>query len=161
MNIGTWVNIHIAGRKVPGIVTSKPETIVVETRQGKRIPNRFADVLTLRETNPANGRHLPPDHAGEPVLRHPPQHPRRGAGLRPGDGRGPHDGGTGGPAQQRHHGPAGCEPRGLRHRRDRPRHGLATAAPPLARGSPSPLAAAGLSLCQGSSMSHDLRDAGP
>jgi hypothetical protein len=55
MNIGTWVNIHIAGRKVPGIVTSKPETIVVETRQGKRIPNRFADVLTLRETNPANG----------------------------------------------------------------------------------------------------------
>lgn len=45
-------NVLIAGRSVPGLQTSPAETTMVETAQGKRIPSQFADIVTLRETNP-------------------------------------------------------------------------------------------------------------
>lgn len=45
-------NVIIAGRAVPGLVISQPSTEIVELPSGKRIPSTFADVMTLRETNP-------------------------------------------------------------------------------------------------------------
>lgn len=47
--------VHIAGRAIPGLQVSQAETVMVETSRGKRIPSQFADILTLRETNPALG----------------------------------------------------------------------------------------------------------
>lgn len=48
-------NVLIAGRPIPGIQISAPQNEVVTTSSGKRINATFADVMTLRETNPANG----------------------------------------------------------------------------------------------------------
>lgn len=39
----------------PGIIVSKPETTMVELADGRRRPSTFAWVISLRETNPANG----------------------------------------------------------------------------------------------------------
>lgn len=47
-----WVNIHIAGRTIPGIKVGETETESVLLPSGKRIPASFADILTYRETNP-------------------------------------------------------------------------------------------------------------
>lgn len=49
--------VHIAGRRVPGIQMSEAEQVQVTLPNGKVIPAQFADILTLRETNPldANG----------------------------------------------------------------------------------------------------------
>lgn len=47
--------VLIAGRSIPGLQVSTAETMVVETANGKRIPSQFADILTLRETNPDLG----------------------------------------------------------------------------------------------------------
>lgn len=47
--------VLIAGRAVPGIQISEPQDQMVTLPSGKQIRATFADVLTLRETNPANG----------------------------------------------------------------------------------------------------------
>lgn len=52
MSHSTWRNVHIAGRAVPGIQIGEAESVMVELPSGKRIPSQFADILTLRETNP-------------------------------------------------------------------------------------------------------------
>jgi hypothetical protein len=48
-------NISIAGRSVPALQIGAAETQMVELSSGKVIPAQFADLLSLRETNPANG----------------------------------------------------------------------------------------------------------
>lgn len=47
--------LHIAGRDIPGLQVSPAETEVITTQFGKRIPVQMADVISLRETNPALG----------------------------------------------------------------------------------------------------------
>src|SRR4051812_30835151 len=47
--------VMIAGRAIPGIQISASEDAPVTLPSGKTIRATFADVLTLRETNPANG----------------------------------------------------------------------------------------------------------
>lgn len=44
--------VMIAGRAVPGLQLTAPETEQVTLASGKTIPASFAEVLTLRETNP-------------------------------------------------------------------------------------------------------------
>lgn len=44
--------IYIAGRAIPGVQVSKSETEQVELPTGKFIPAQFADIVSLRETNP-------------------------------------------------------------------------------------------------------------
>lgn len=44
--------IYIAGRAIPGVQVSKGETESVELPSGKSIPAQFADIVSLRETNP-------------------------------------------------------------------------------------------------------------
>ena len=47
--------VMIAGRAIPGLQISASEDAPVTTASGRVIRATFADVLTLRETNPANG----------------------------------------------------------------------------------------------------------
>ena len=49
---GTKRYINIAGRKVPAIQVSDSWTEQVELANGKRIPRQFAELVSLRETNP-------------------------------------------------------------------------------------------------------------
>lgn len=44
--------IYIAGRAIPGVQVSKAETENVDLPSGKTIPAQFADIVSLRETNP-------------------------------------------------------------------------------------------------------------
>lgn len=47
--------VMIVGRAIPGIQLSPAESQEVTLPSGRTIMAQFADVLTLRETNPANG----------------------------------------------------------------------------------------------------------
>lgn len=49
---GTKRYINIAGRAVPAIQVSDSWTEMVTTASGKRIPRQFAELVSLRETNP-------------------------------------------------------------------------------------------------------------
>ena len=61
--LGQRRNVLIAGRIVPGVIVGEPTTSTIQvpskdpTRAGQmaNIPVVRADVITLRETNPANG----------------------------------------------------------------------------------------------------------
>jgi hypothetical protein len=50
--IGTRLFIHIGGRAIPGIQTSEAVQQPVVLGNGRTIMGLFAEVLTLRETNP-------------------------------------------------------------------------------------------------------------
>ena len=74
MSILTKRWLSIGGRAVPGIQISPAETRQVQTRAGKTIPVQFAEVLSLRETNPANGPvvqylRVTPENLGFTTLR--------------------------------------------------------------------------------------------
>lgn len=53
-DIGTRRTVVIGGREVPGIQTSESKTETVELPNGRTIRAQFAEILTLRGTNPVN-----------------------------------------------------------------------------------------------------------
>lgn len=53
--IGEWTKLALFGQAMPGVIVSEPVRHVATTATGKNIPTYRAEVITLRETNPANG----------------------------------------------------------------------------------------------------------
>lgn len=47
--------LALGGISVPGVIVSEPVAAVATSSTGRNIPTYRADVITLRETNPANG----------------------------------------------------------------------------------------------------------
>jgi len=54
-NIGLKGYISTPFLAIPGVVVSEPVQVVAKTQSGREFPAFRADVISLRETNPANG----------------------------------------------------------------------------------------------------------